>query len=73
MSKKKQQQVTGSFYAVIKCEHLLYEALEVEILNGEIQAVRTVSRAPDSQAQAVGNCASKLWERTLKPGDVVRQ
>jgi len=60
-SKEVVQPVTGKFYTVGKTSHLLYEAFEIEVVNGQVVAVKTLSRAPDLAQSAVGYCSREIW------------
>lgn len=54
--------VSGTFHTVAKVSHLLYEAVEVELKDGVVVSVKSVSRAPDLAATAVGHCSRRIWE-----------
>ena len=54
--------VTGTFFTVVKESHLLYEALEIEIVDGVVVSVTSLNRAPDLSQVAIGNCQRRLWK-----------
>jgi hypothetical protein len=53
--------VTGKFYTVGKSGHLLAEAFEIELKDGVVVGVKSLSRAPDLSATAVGICSREIW------------
>ncbi|MHA4899785.1 hypothetical protein, partial [Enterococcus faecium] len=42
--------INGRFCTVMKTDHLLYEAVEVELFNGIAVGIKRLSRAPDLAA-----------------------
>jgi hypothetical protein len=58
--------VTGTFFTVVKESHLLYEALEIEIVDGVVVSVTSLNRAPDLSQVAIGNCQRRLWKVAME-------
>lgn len=58
--------ITGTFFTVVKESHLLYEALEIEIIDGVVVSVTSLNRAPDLSQIAIGNCQRRLWQVAMQ-------
>jgi len=52
---------SGTFFTVVKSEHLLYLAFEIVVVDGVVVSSKSISRAPDLQASAVGICSREIW------------
>lgn len=52
---------SGKFYAVAKESHLLYEAFEITVENGEVVKVTNLRKAPDMLQVLVKECEQQLW------------
>lgn len=65
--------VSGTFHAVVKSDHLLYEAVEITVHMGIVVGVKVLSRAPDLAQTAVGSCSREIWNhlRTHDRGKVI--
>lgn len=54
--------VTGTFLTVVKSEHLLYQAIQIEVFQGIVVDIKILSKAPDLAASAVGICSREIWD-----------
>jgi len=53
---------TGTFVSVFRSDHLLYEALQIDVKNGRVIDAKIISRAPDFAATAIGSASKALWK-----------
>ena len=58
--------------AVFKQDYLTAEAVELEIVDGVVVAIRYLTRAPDQHATAVSQCMPILWS-TLATNPIYKE
>lgn len=64
--------VTAKTYCVVKADHLLYLAYEIELVDGVVVSTRCLSRAEDLAASAVGQASSAIWKTISQPKDSLK-
>lgn len=67
--KKPDFQLNVKAYAVVHCEGLQYETLEIDIVDGVVKSMKVLTRAPDVPAIAVSKATRGLWASMKQKAD----